>query len=63
MTEPLIDRMAKALQWFIDEDETNRGDIPMPEYGGRTWNELNEYWIKGADNAIALLEEYQNSKK
>jgi len=49
-------RLRKALQWFVDNDETNEGDIPMPEHGGRTWNEINAYWIDGLNAARAALE-------
>jgi regulator of replication initiation timing len=49
-------RLREALQWFLDNDETNEGDVPMPEYGDRTWNEINEYWIDGLKRARAALE-------
>lgn len=48
---------AKAIiQWFIDNDETNEGDRPMPEYGGQTWDELNAYWIEGKRRAERFVE-------
>jgi hypothetical protein len=49
-------RLREALQWFVDNDETNEGDTPMPEHGGRTWNEINAYWIEGLNAARAALE-------
>jgi hypothetical protein len=60
--DDMLQRMADALQWFINEDDTYRGDEPLPEYGGRTWDELNDYWIANLDSAIALVEEYNKSK-
>ena len=48
-------RLRESLQWFLDNDETNEGDVPMPEYGDRTWNEINEYWIDGLNRARAAL--------
>ena len=49
------DRLREALKWFIDNDETNEGDAPLPEYGGRSWNEINAYWIDGLTRARAVL--------
>lgn len=51
------DRLREALQWMVDNDETNEGDEPMPEYGGRSWNEINAYWIDGLNRARAALKE------
>jgi hypothetical protein len=51
------DRLRDAVQWFIDNDETNEGDTPLPEYGGRCWNEINAYWIAGLNRARAALKE------
>ena len=51
------DRLREALKWFIDNDETNEGDAPLPEYGGRSWNEINAYWIDGLNRARAALKE------
>ena len=48
-------RLRAALQWFIDNDDTNEGDTPLPKHGGRTWNEINEYWIDGLNRARAAL--------
>ena len=53
-------KLAKAvdhIEWFISEDETNRGDEPMSSHGGRTWDEINEYWITHLDSAIAFVAE------
>jgi hypothetical protein len=58
--EELEAKLAKAvghIEWFISEDETNRGDEPMPELGDRTWDEINEYWIKHLDSAIEFIAE------
>ena len=44
-----------ALQWMVDNDDTNEGDEPMPEYGGQTWNEINAYWIDGLNRARKAL--------
>ena len=49
--------LREALQWFVVNDDTNEGDEPMPEYGGRTWNEINAYWIDGLNRARAALAE------
>ena len=54
---------AKHLDWFISEDETNRGDYPMPEHRNRTWDEINEYWIKHLDSAIAFVAKVKGDKK
>jgi hypothetical protein len=50
-------RLREALRWFIDNDETNQGDEPMPEFGGQSWNEINAYWIDGLNRARAALRE------
>lgn len=44
---PLIRQMREALQWMVDNDETNRGDEPMHDKGGQTWDEINAYWVEG----------------
>ncbi len=51
----LIQRLADDLQWYIDEDETNRGD--NSENGGTNWDEENAYWIEGQDRAIQSVEQ------
>ena len=64
--EELEDKLAEAvkhLEWFISEDETNRGDEPMPERGNRTWDEINDYWIKHLDSAIAFVAEVKGDKQ
>lgn len=45
----------EIVQWFVDNDETNEGDTPLPERGGRTWDELNAFWIAGLNRARAAL--------
>ena len=47
----------EIIQWFIDNDETNEGDIPLEQYGGRTWDEMNDYWIKGKRRAEKFVKE------
>lgn len=51
-----LQEFREMLKWFVDNDETNEGDTPLPEYGGKTWNEINAYWIDGLKRARALLE-------
>jgi hypothetical protein len=51
------DQLRDALQWFIDNDETNVGDEPIEYIGGRTWNEVNAYYIDGLNRALAALKE------
>jgi hypothetical protein len=55
--EAKLAKAVEALQWFIDNDDTNEGDEPMPEFDGMTWNELNAYWIEGLKNGRATLAE------
>jgi len=65
INEELEASLAQALvhlEWFISEDETNRGDEPMPERGNRTWNEINAYWLKHLDSAIAFVAEVKGDK-
>lgn len=50
------ERLREIVQWFVDNDETNEGDTPLPEHGGRTWDELNAFWIAGLNRARATLE-------
>jgi len=51
------DRLREALQWMVDNDETNEGDEPLYDKGGRSWNEINAYWIDGLNRARAALKE------
>jgi hypothetical protein len=63
--EELESKLAKAveaLQWFIDNDDTNEGDEPMPDFDGRTWNELNASLIEGLKNGRATLAELKGDK-
>ena len=58
-------KLAKAvehLEWFIENDETNRGDEPMPERRNQTWDEINSYWIEHLDAAIAFVLELKGEK-
>lgn len=45
----------EALEWMVENDETNTGDSPIEELGGRTWDQVNEYWIAGLNRAIAAI--------
>jgi hypothetical protein len=47
--------LLEALEWMVANDETNEGDTPMPEYGGRSWNEINAYWLDGLNRARAAI--------
>lgn len=47
----------EIIKWFVDNDETNEGDYPMPERGGETWNEINAFWIEGLNRGRQFLEE------
>ena len=51
--------LVEALEWFIDNDDTNEGDHPLAEHGGRTWNEINAYWLDGLNRARAALALYR----
>jgi hypothetical protein len=51
------------IQWYLDEDETNTGDTPMPDRRGLTWNQINEYWIDGNNRAEAWLTTYREARK
>lgn len=55
-------RLREALQWFVDNDDTNEGDEPMPEYGGQTWNGINAYYIAGLNRARDALGEGRHDK-
>lgn len=54
--ETQVTQLREALQWFVDNDDTNEGDEPMPEYDGQTWNEINAYWIDGLNRARVALQ-------
>ena len=58
-----IEELRKALQWMVDNDETNVGDEPLREYGGYSWNVLNAYYIEGLNRAKALLAKVPVSDK
>ncbi len=47
--------LRQALLWYIQNDETNVGDNPLPEYGGQTLRGINAYWIDGQNRARTLL--------
>ena len=52
----LIEEMRESLEWMIENDETNEGDVPLPDHGGRTWDEINEYWINGLNRAKTIVQ-------
>lgn len=45
----------EALQWMVDNDETNEGDEPLEHLRGQTWNQYNAYFIEGLNKARAAL--------
>jgi regulator of replication initiation timing len=48
-------KLREALQWYVDNDDTNEGD--EPDEHGETWNEINRFWLEGRDRARAALGE------
>lgn len=46
LIEEPITKLADALLWFIENDETNRGG---------EWEEVNAYWIAGLNRGIDAL--------
>lgn len=51
----VVSDLVSALQWMIDNDETHEGDEPMEKYGGKSWNEINSYWIDGLSKARTAI--------
>jgi hypothetical protein len=49
----LIAELCTALEWYVSEDETYRGD--NSDEGGKNWDEINAYWIEGQDKALAAI--------
>lgn len=47
--------LLEALQWMVDNDDTNEGDEPLPDHGGLTWNEINAEFIAGLNKARAAI--------
>jgi len=58
LLEKDVNELIECLKWYIQEDETNEGDTPLPDHGGYTWNEINDYWIDGKKRAIAALAKF-----
>lgn len=54
-TEKLQEAL-EIIQWFVDNDDTNEGDVPLHELGGQTWNEYNAFWIEGLNRGRRFLE-------
>jgi hypothetical protein len=50
----VIEELIKSLEWYISEDDTQRGDTST--VGGINWNKENDYWIEGQDKAITAIE-------
>ena len=42
--------LVEALQWYVDEDETNEGG---------EWDEKNAYWLAGRNRARAILSKHK----
>lgn len=59
----LIQEMREALEWMIENDDTNEGDEPLHEHGGRSWNEMNSYWIEGLNKARAALSKAKSQQE
>jgi hypothetical protein len=55
MSDPRVQALVDALEWYLSNDDTNTGDEPMQEYNGRSWDEMNEYWIQGNNRAISAI--------
>jgi hypothetical protein len=47
--------MLAALKWFVENDDTNEGDEPLPERGGLSWDQINGYYLEGKRKAIAAI--------
>jgi uncharacterized coiled-coil protein SlyX len=62
-TQAKLAKAVEHIEWFISEDETNRGDEPMSSHGGRTWDEINEYWITHLDSAVAFVAELKGERE
>jgi hypothetical protein len=50
-----ITELENCLHWYVEHDDTNEGDEPIPEYNGESWNQINENWLKGLNRARAVL--------
>lgn len=61
--EARIAELEACLKWFIDNDETNEGEEPMAEYGGRSWDEMNAFWLDGRNRARSALSKPQEQDK
>lgn len=51
-----------SLKWMVEHDDTNDGDTPLEDHGGRTWNEINAYWIDGVNRARAAIAKAEVAK-
>lgn len=55
MTDEKLKEAIDIINWFIENDETNEGDEPIHNdnwfLNGKTWNEINAYWIEGLNRA------------
>jgi hypothetical protein len=55
-TPTQVTALREALQWMVDNDETNEGNEPLDHLNGQTWDEYNAYWIEGLNRAREALE-------
>ncbi|CUX07686.1 hypothetical protein CFBP6626_07585 [Agrobacterium tumefaciens] len=47
--------LLEALKWMVENDETNEGEEPRPEFGGDSWNEVNAFFLAGLNRARAAI--------
>jgi hypothetical protein len=50
-----LDLALEALEWMVENDDTNEGDEPVERLGGQSWNEYNAYWLDGLNKARAAI--------
>lgn len=44
-----------AVKWFVQNDDIHQGNEPEEHLGGRSWNEVNAYWIEGLNKALTAI--------
>ena len=54
--EEVVKKLSISLKWMVENDETNEGDAPVECLHGKSWNDVNDYWIIGKQEANASLE-------
>lgn len=57
----VVARLIEALEWYIENDDTNEGDTPLCDHNGLTWNEINREWLEGKQRAIAAIARARSS--